>query len=94
MSHIHTLRLVPRQLTSPAPVSTTCLSGSSLSEFQQASNALSMASHYLRSGHLLGAQHKARLALAALHRLYSAGNAAPAGLDASAPARPAACQGM
>lgn len=89
MSNIHALHWVPRHTTAPAPVSPSPLGGASLSEFQEASNALSMATYYLRSGHLLGAQHKARLALAALHRLYSAGEAAPAAWDTSACARAA-----
>jgi hypothetical protein len=87
MSNIHALHWVPRPTTAPAPVSSAPLGGASLSEFQEASNALSMATYYLRSGHLLGAQHKARLALVALHRLYSAGEATPAAGDTRTCAR-------
>ena len=94
MSQLHTLRLVPRHITAPAPVQAQALDPSQLCEFQDASNALSMASYYLRSGHLLGAQHKARVALAALHRLYSAGPAAPAECSAGARERGVALQGL
>lgn len=78
MSQVHPLRLVPRHQATPSTFSLESLTPDHLSQFQEASNALSMASYYLRSGHLLGAQHKARLALAALHRLQAVGAVAPA----------------
>lgn len=93
MSQIHTLRLVSRPIPAPAPLKPDALEPANLCEFQDASNALSMASYYLRSGQLLGAQHKARVALAALHRLYSAGHAAPAEFPAGAAGKVAA-QGL
>ena len=81
MSHVHPLRLVPRHQATPTPIRTESLDAANLSQFQAASNALSMASYYLRSGQLLGAQHKARMALVALHSLQAVG---PVGLVSSA----------
>jgi hypothetical protein len=82
MSQVHPLRLVPRHQTTPSPalhhIQPESLAAEHMLQFQEASNALSMASYYLRSGHLMGAQHKARLALAALHRLHAVGTVAPA----------------
>ena len=73
MSQVHPLRLVPRHQATPTHVRPESLDAANLSQFQEASNALSMASYYLRSGHLLGAQHKARMALVALHSLQAVG---------------------
>ncbi len=77
MPQVHPLRLVQRQQAVPTHICPESLDAGHMLQFQEASNALSMASYYLRSGHLLGAQHKARLALAALHRLHAAGTVGP-----------------
>jgi hypothetical protein len=73
MSQVHPLRLVPRHQATPTHIRPESLDAANLSQFQEASNALSMATYYLRSGQLLGAQHKARMALVALHRLQAVG---------------------